>query len=97
MVSMYLAPIIAIFGGMMGMLYLHHSVQAYIFCFILMVIGVFLLFFARFPLYRRKIFFSFGTAFLDKKHKTLYFISYAFIISGILLSFLRLFLDKMKP
>ncbi len=49
----------------------------------LAVVGVVLLFCARFPLYRQGQFFSFGSRLLDASHRRLYRLSYGFILVAV--------------
>jgi hypothetical protein len=55
-------------------------------------VGVVLLFTARLPLYRQGKYFSFGPRLLSPGHKRLYWISYAFIATSILIMALLLIL-----
>src|SRR5438045_2729502 len=48
------------------------------------VAGVALLFFARLPLYRRGLFFSFGPRLLDARHRKLYWRAYGLVALSVL-------------
>jgi hypothetical protein len=49
------------------------------------VVGAALLFIARIPLYRRRRFWTFGPRYLDRKHRRIYWLAYAFVSTGLLL------------
>jgi len=49
------------------------------------ILGTVLLFIARLPLYKKRIFFSLGPGRLPKTHRKIYFLSYCFIVLGIIL------------
>ena len=48
-------------------------------------VGAVLLFLARLPLYRQRVFFTFGSRLLDARHKRLYRMAYGFIGIALLL------------
>lgn len=47
--------------------------------------GIALLFFARLPLYRQRRFWTFGPRELDRRHRQLYWLAYAFVVASIAL------------
>ncbi len=49
------------------------------------VVGAVLLFIARVPLYRQGRFWNFGPRYLDRKHRRIYWLAYAFVSAGLLL------------
>jgi hypothetical protein len=49
------------------------------------VVGAALLFIARVPLYRQRRFWTFGPRYLDRKHRRIYWLAYAFVSAGLLL------------
>ena len=49
------------------------------------VVGAALLFIARVPLYRQGRFWTFGPRCLDRKHRRIYWLAYAFVSTGLLL------------
>ena len=48
-------------------------------------VGAALLFIARIPLYRQGRFWTFGPQCLDRKHRRIYWLAYAFVSAGLLL------------
>lgn len=58
---------------------------------ILMIISLFSMFYARYPLYKQKKFFYIGPGQLDKKHRSWYFFSYICLGISVVLSFLIVF------
>ena len=59
------------------------------------MVGTVLLFFARLPLYRQRLFFSVGPRSLDRTHRRLYWLAYAFVVASVAL--LLLLLAGSKP
>ena len=49
------------------------------------VIGVFLLFVARLPLYKQRRFWVIGPMELDRKHRRIYWLAYALVVASLLL------------
>jgi hypothetical protein len=58
--------------------------------FIIGILGVVLLFFARLPLYKKRIFFSFGPARLDQYHRKLYRRAYSILVLSIIIDLFML-------
>jgi len=87
--TLLLVPSIGVLAGMLlpivARLKTAHVVALYGIGVAAGAVGAALLFIARIPLYRQGRFWTFGPRCLDRKHRRIYWLAYAFVSAGLLL------------